>query len=157
MRTLPLRAEIRTLLVLRLALSALLRPLVATTAPDLVAARGVGADTAGARVVAAGDNLQRLRSEAASAHFRGVAPSDASSGLTGRKRLNRGGDRSAKQASRESSWSAIAGEPRTLAPTSRADPPRAAPNARSSVRLSATSRATSTAASHESNHPLDER
>ena len=115
MRTLPLRAEIRTLLVLRLALSALLRPLVATTAPDLVAARGVGADTAGARVVAAGDNLQRLRSEAASAHFRGVAPSDASSGLTGRKRLNRGGDRSAKRASRGSSWSAIAGEPRTLA------------------------------------------
>lgn len=74
--------------------------------------------TPGARprpFVAAGDNLQRLRSEAVSAHFRGAAPSDPSSGLTGRKRLNRGGDRSAKQASRESAWSAIAGEPRTLA------------------------------------------
>ena len=96
-------------------LEAVLQPLVATAAPDLVAARGVGADTAGAVLAAAGDNPQRLHSEAAFAHLCGVAPIDASSGLTTRHRLNRGGDRSAKQASRESSWSAIAGEPRTLA------------------------------------------
>ena len=40
----------------------------------------------------------RLHSEAAFAHLCGVAPIDASSGLTIRKRLNRGGDRSANHA-----------------------------------------------------------
>ena len=57
-----------------------------------------GTDTAGALLVSAGDNPQRLRSEAAFAHHCGVAPIDASSGLTIRKRLNRGGDRTANQA-----------------------------------------------------------
>ncbi len=76
----------------------MLQPLVATTAPALVAARGVGTDTAGALLVAADDNPERLRSEAAFAQLCGVAPIDASSGLTTRKRLNRGGDRSANQA-----------------------------------------------------------
>ena len=78
-------------------LDAVLEPLVAATAPDLVACFGVGTDTAGALLVSAGDNPQRLRSEAAFAH-RGVAPIDASSGLTIRKRLNRGGDRTANHA-----------------------------------------------------------
>ncbi len=59
---------------------------------------GVGTDTAGALLVSAGDNPQRMRSEAAFAHHCGVAPIDASSGLTTRKRLNRGGDRTANQA-----------------------------------------------------------
>ena len=67
-------------------------------APALVACFGVGTDTAGALLVSAGDNPQRLRSEAAFAHHCGVAPIDASSGLTIRKRLNRGGDRTANQA-----------------------------------------------------------
>jgi transposase len=79
-------------------LDAVLEPLVAATAPDLVACFGVGTDTAGALLVSAGDNPQRLRSEAAFAHHCGVAPIDASSGLTTRKRLNRGGDRTANQA-----------------------------------------------------------
>ncbi len=59
---------------------------------------GVGTDTAGALLVSAGDNPERLRSEAAFAHHCGVSPIDASSGLTVRKRLNRGGDRIANQA-----------------------------------------------------------
>ena len=80
-RVLSLEAELERL-------DAVLRPLVATTVPDLVASRGVGTDTAGALLVAAGDNPQRLRSEAAFAHLCGVAPIDASSGLTVRKRLN---------------------------------------------------------------------
>jgi transposase len=79
-------------------LDATLEPLVVATAPDLVACFGVGTDTAGALLVAAGDNPERLRSEAAFAHHCGVAPIDASSGLTTRKRLNRGGDRAANQA-----------------------------------------------------------
>ena len=78
-------------------LDALLEPLVSATAPELVASYGVGTDTAGALLVSAGDNPQRLRSEAAFAHHCGVAPIDASSGLTIRKRLNRGGDRTANQ------------------------------------------------------------
>ena len=46
----------------------------------------------------AGDNPQRLRSEAAFAHLCGVAPIPASSGRTHRHRLNRGGDRQANNA-----------------------------------------------------------
>ena len=79
-------------------LDALLESLVSATAPELVASYGVGTDTAGALLVSAGDNPERLRSEAAFAHLCGVAPIDASSGLTSRKRLNRGGDRSANHA-----------------------------------------------------------
>ena len=79
-------------------LDALLESLVSATAPELVASYGVGTDTAGALLVSAGDNPERLRSEAAFAHLCGVAPIDASSGLTTRKRLNRGGDRSANHA-----------------------------------------------------------
>jgi transposase len=76
----------------------LLESLVSATAPQLVASYGVGTDTAGALLVSAGDNPERLRSEAAFAHLCGVAPIDASSGLSSRKRLNRGGDRSANHA-----------------------------------------------------------
>jgi transposase len=43
----------------------LLKPLVADTAPELVACYGVGRDTAGALLVAAGDNPKRLVSESA--------------------------------------------------------------------------------------------
>ena len=49
--------------------------LVATTAPDLLALFGVGPDTAAALLVTAGDNPERLRSEAAWAHLCGVSPS----------------------------------------------------------------------------------
>lgn len=50
---------------------------------------------AGQLLVTAGDNPERLRSEAAFAHLCGVAPIPASSGRTDRHRLNRGGDRAA--------------------------------------------------------------
>ncbi len=96
-------------------LEAVLQPLVATTAPDLVAARGVGTDTAGALLVAAGDNPERLHSEAAFAHLCGVAPIDASSGLTTRHRLNRGGDRRANQALWRIVMVRMVVEPRTRA------------------------------------------
>src|SRR3954453_4932452 len=49
-------------------------------------------------VVTAGDNPDRLRSEAAFAHLCGVAPVPASSGRSRRHRLNRGGDRAANHA-----------------------------------------------------------
>jgi transposase len=75
-----------------------LEQLVSTTAPDLLAVKGVGTDIAGALLVAAGDNPDRLRSEAAFASLCGVAPIPASSGKTNRHRLSRGGDRDANRA-----------------------------------------------------------
>ena len=79
-------------------LDAQLATLVRTTAPSLCALDGVGIDTAAILIVAAGDNPQRLRSEAAFAHLCGVAPIEASSGKTIRHRLNRGGNRQANHA-----------------------------------------------------------
>jgi transposase len=49
-------------------------------------------------LVTAGDNRDRLRSEASFAMLCGVAPLPASSGMTRRHRLNRGGDRQANSA-----------------------------------------------------------
>ncbi|WP_319461057.1 IS110 family transposase [Micromonospora sp. RTP1Z1] len=75
-----------------------LAPLVTAAAPELVAQPGVGIDVAGQLLVTAGDNPQRLKSEAAFAHLCGAAPIPASSGRTNRHRLNRGGDRWANRA-----------------------------------------------------------
>jgi transposase len=71
---------------------------VSEAAPGLLALPGVGTDVAGALLVAAGDNPERLSSEAAFARLCGVAPLPASSGKTNRHRLNRGGDRIANNA-----------------------------------------------------------
>jgi transposase len=67
-------------------------------APALRDVSGVGVCTAAQLLVTAGDNPQRLRSEAAFAHLCGVAPIPASSGKTRRHRLNQGGDRAANHA-----------------------------------------------------------
>jgi len=75
-----------------------LRPAVAKTAPRLSALYGAGPEVAGQLLATAGDNPDRLRSEAALAHLCGAAPIPASSGRTDRHRLNRGGDRAANNA-----------------------------------------------------------
>jgi transposase len=80
------------------ALDAHLDRLVAEAAPAVVAVKGIGTDSAAALLVTAGDNPERLRSEAAFAQLCGVAPIPASSGRTTRHRLNRGGDRDANRA-----------------------------------------------------------
>ena len=67
-------------------------------APGLRAAVGVGPDTASALVIAVGDNTDRIRSERAFAALCGTNPIPASSGLTSRHRLNRGGNRQANAA-----------------------------------------------------------
>ena len=72
--------------------------LVHRVAPRLLEVYGVGVHTAATLLVAAGDNPQRLRSEAAFAHLCGVAPLPASSGKTTRHRLNPGGNRQANHA-----------------------------------------------------------
>ena len=71
----------------------LLRPLIDTAAPSLLDIYGVGVELAALLLVAAGDNPERLKSEAAFAHLCGVAPLPASSGKVVRHRLNRGGNR----------------------------------------------------------------
>ena len=63
-------------------LAAVIRPLVERSAPGLLAMYGVGYDVAAKLLVAAGDNPDRLHSEAAFAHLCGVAPLQASSGKT---------------------------------------------------------------------------
>ncbi len=78
-------------------LDELLEPLVAAINPALVAVNGVGADVAGQLLVTAGENHDRLNSEAAFAMLCGAAPIPASSGKTNRHRLNRGGDRQANR------------------------------------------------------------
>ena len=76
-----------------------LRQLTEATAPELVAAFGIGPDIAGELLAAAGDNTERIRSEAAFAKLCGVSPIPASSGKSsGRFRLNRGGNRQANAA-----------------------------------------------------------
>lgn len=72
--------------------------LVREAAPRTVAHTGIGVDHAGQLLVTAGQNLGRLRSEAAFALLCGVAPVSASSGRTDRHRLNRSGDRAANRA-----------------------------------------------------------
>jgi transposase len=90
-RSLSLEAEVAEL-------DAILEPLVAETAPELLSRLGLGAETASALLVAAGDNPERLRNEATFAHLCGASPLDASSGKQERHRLNRGGDRQANSA-----------------------------------------------------------
>ncbi len=72
--------------------------LVSEAAPELVAVEGVGTDTAASLLIAAGDNPERLKDEAAFAHLCGSAPIPASSGKIVRHRLNRHGNRDANRA-----------------------------------------------------------
>ncbi len=75
-----------------------IRGLCARANPALLAAYGVGPDTAAALLVAAGDNPRRMNSEAAFAALCALSPVAASSGPIVRHRLNRGGNRQANNA-----------------------------------------------------------
>jgi transposase len=73
-----------------------LKTLTAQAAPDLVASFGIGFDSAAELLITAGDNTDRVRSEAAFAKLCGACPIPAGSGKTdGRHRLNPGGNRQA--------------------------------------------------------------
>jgi transposase len=67
-------------------------------APTLREAFGIGADSAAEMMIVAGDNPTRVRSEAAFAKLCGACPIPASSGMTHRHRLFRGGHRQANAA-----------------------------------------------------------
>jgi transposase len=71
---------------------------ITTHCPTLLTHRGIGPDTAAALLITAGDNPDRLHSEASFAALCRVSPLEASSGKTTRRRLNRGGDRQANAA-----------------------------------------------------------
>jgi transposase len=75
-----------------------IQTLAKLAAPRLLDTYGVGPDGAAALLLTAGDNPQRLHSEAAFAALCGASPIPASSGKTNRHRLNRGGDRQANAA-----------------------------------------------------------
>ncbi|MET7353101.1 transposase [Streptomyces mirabilis] len=71
---------------------------IKASTPGLLDINGVGPDSAAALLIAAGDNPERLDSEASFAALCGTSPVEASSGKTQRRRLNRGGDRQANAA-----------------------------------------------------------
>ena len=69
-----------------------------TAAPTLHEAFGIGTDSVAEMMIVAGDNPTRIRSEAAFAKLCGACPVPASSGVTNRHRLFRGGHRQANAA-----------------------------------------------------------
>ncbi len=79
-------------------LDAQLDRLVAESAPELTSLPAIGTDHAATLLMVAGDNPQRLGSEASFASICGVSPVEASSGKVVRHRLNRGGNRDARAA-----------------------------------------------------------
>ena len=91
----------------------MLNVLVTATAPQLLELHGVGTHTAALLLVTAGDNPQRLRSEASWAHLCGVSPIQASSGKVTRHRLNRSGDRQANHALWRIALTRMSNDPRT--------------------------------------------
>ena len=76
----------------------LLDRLTADTWPTLRDGYGIGADTAAEMLIVFGDNPDRVRSEAAFAKLCGTCPIPASSGITNKHRLYRGGHRQANAA-----------------------------------------------------------
>jgi transposase len=131
-------------------LDAILRPLVAATAPTLVARHGIGTQTAATLLVSAGDNHDRLRNEASFAHLCGTAPIDASSGLIKRKRLNPRGDRAANEALWRIVMVRMTSDPDTRRYVDR----RTQEGKRSSAASSATSPARSSTTSLRPSRPL---
>jgi len=91
-RWLDLHEEIKTH-------SSHLKTLTKQAAPQILERFGVGFDTTAEMLITAGDNTDRIRSEAAFAKMCGVCPIPTGSGKTsGRHRLNRGGNRQANAA-----------------------------------------------------------
>lgn len=75
-------------------LSRMIEDLVMRTAPHLVEPFGIGVDTAAEILIVAGDNPERIKSEAAFAKLAGISPVPAGSGMTsGKHRINHGGHR----------------------------------------------------------------
>ena len=96
-------------------LGAALDQLTSQHAPRLREQFGVGPQTAAILLAVAGNNPERLHSEAALAALCGVSPLQASSGKTIRHRLNRGSERSADNALWTIAMVRMRSDPRTRA------------------------------------------
>jgi len=96
-------------------LDIMIHGIVDELAPALVSRNSVGYETAAQLLLTAGDNPERLGSEASFAALCGVSPIPASSGKVNRHRLNRGGDRAANSALHIIAIGRLRTEPRTQA------------------------------------------
>jgi transposase len=96
-------------------LDAMIGAIVDELAPNLVARNAIGHGGAAQLLLTAGDNPERLHSEAGFAALCGVSPVPASSGKTTRHRLNRGGDRAANSALHIIAIGRLRTDPRTKA------------------------------------------
>ena len=96
-------------------LDAMITAIVDELAPALVAQNSIGHGSAAQLLLTAGDNTERLQSEASFAALCGVSPVPASSGRTTRHRLNRGGDRAANSALHIIAIGRLRTDPRTKA------------------------------------------
>lgn len=96
-------------------LNADLGRLTRQAAPTLLERVGVGVESAAKLLITAGDNPERLRSDAALAALCGASPVEASSGKVTRHRLNRGGDRQANNALWTIAWHRLKRDPATQA------------------------------------------
>src|SRR3954470_12630732 len=96
-------------------LDVMIGAIVDELAPNLVARNSIGHAGAAQLLLTAGDNPERLHSEAGFAALCGVSPVPASSGKTTRHRLNRGGDRAANSALHIIAIGRLRTEPRTKA------------------------------------------
>lgn len=75
-------------------LAGMIKDLVAQRAPHLLECFGIGVDTAAEILIVAGDNPERIKSEAAFAKLAGINPIPAGSGMTsGKHHINQGGRR----------------------------------------------------------------
>jgi transposase len=79
-------------------IEARLRPIIAEHFPAVLGLHGVGPHSAAQLLLTAGDNADRLHSDAAFAKLCGACPQPASTGKTVRFRLDRGGYRKANRA-----------------------------------------------------------
>ena len=96
-------------------LDVMIGAIVDELAPALVARNSIGHESAAQLLLTAGDNSERVHSEASFAALCGVNPVPASSGKVTRHRLNRGGDRAANSALHIIAIGRLRTDPRTKA------------------------------------------
>jgi transposase len=96
-------------------LDTMIAALVKELAPDLLERHSIGYESAAQLLLTAGDNPERLKSEASFAALCGASPVPASSGKVTRHRLNRGGDRAANSALHIIAIGCLRTDPRTQA------------------------------------------
>ena len=96
-------------------LDTMIGAIVEELAPLLIERNSIGSASAAQLLLTAGDNPDRIRSEAGFAALCGVSPVPASSGKVTRHRLNRGGDRAANSALHIIAIGRLRTDPRTKA------------------------------------------